>query len=201
MRFAFTQLVISKKNLFSFTQHSTPSSRRPSRPPLRPNLDQIRVTSGWCCWSVVYLGSVGIHPTVWTLTPGQGGTHTPHSSQPAPGSWHHMAHSHIYYSSSSLPSTDISHTQPWCCCDPGVGTMLLFNTKRWLRKEQKECYRHISLIYFIRHLSWSTKVNRSCGVKSSAAEKWIYVEIARRTLASSILGQHAKRLEKLGHSK
>lgn len=34
----------------------------------------------------------------------------------------------------------------------------------------------------------------------STAEKWICVEIAKRTLASSILGQHVKRLEKLTHA-
>lgn len=51
-------------------------------------------------------GDVGTHSTVQTDPGAEGPSYTP-LFLPALGSWRHMAHSHIYYKSTSLPFTVI----------------------------------------------------------------------------------------------
>lgn len=78
-----------------------------------------------------------------------------------------------------------------------LGSMLLFNGERGKKEGEVE---GLPQSHFMHLLTLGAQVNSSCGLKWSSVEKWICVEIAERTLASSFLGQHAKRLEKLGHS-
>lgn len=149
-----------------------------------------------CCWS----GYAGTHPTVWILTPGQRGPHTPHCSWPPqdPGTtWHTLTF--IIHLLHYPPQPCTFPMQPWCG-DPGVSNMLVFNRKRGKKDKEGEAPHQCHFINVFSLEAQRAKVSRSCGLKSSTAEKWICVEIAKRTLASSILGQHAKLLEKLGHS-
>lgn len=164
-------------------------------PPLRPDLTRSEEHPDAPVVDLLLIW-LGTHPTVWTLTPGQRGPHHTPLFPPASGSWHHMAHSHIYYSSPSLPTTAVYLHSPdavtlgWALCCSSF-------RKKGKKDEEGEATPRCHSIHL---LSQRTKANRSRGLKSTTAEKWICAEIAERTLASSILGQHAKRLEKLGRS-
>ena len=88
---------------------------------------------------------------------------------PARGSWHHMAHSHIYYSSTSLP---LNRFIPSHCSM----MLLLYGhhvAQRGVTQMKREKHHHnlISCIFSI--------LKHSCGLKLSAAGKWICVKLPR----------------------
>lgn len=77
--------------------------------------------------------------------------------------------------------------------------MLSLDNKRGKTGERLERGSNLVVSFIISLEAQRTQMKESCRLKWSVAKKWICVEIARRTLASSISGQYAKRLETHGH--
>lgn len=145
---------------------STPSSSRlntPPRPTLRPNLTWSEEHQDPSVVDLLWSGCAGTRPTVWTLTPRAERPSCAPLLPLAPGCWHHMAHSHIYHSSTSLPSAALYLRTAALAPRPLCRSL----TERGLRKEKREWHR--PQCHFTHLLS--REGNRSCGLKAGASEE------------------------------